>query len=1426
MKCMNRIIKTIFIITLVFIFSSTIKAGVSGGRCLSISKESKDSAAHFDIETSTCTWGKVVGYKSYPLNRYPSGKEAMAFGDDLIEDQVRAIQISSAKEAYEQMASANSLTVTRCDSGGAFIATEFHCDATWGAANSCNSNRYCYRKSSCCTMRDKHGVCIASEPCGCEEWKCKYTQICRCGTSSVMFSGDESKCCPHQCATSCTELANKPQWDRSNNKHSEYKSALDDPSALIDSYVRLSDGDFVRVISDGWVAKMNGGTLSGDVPTIQEFHKGLGYVGNYQYTDGNVPITAVDSWDAQNVVSKEMYESLPAIMFANNQTTMFNFYKHRDQAFTEAAVKSGCEGYGGDQYGSFQNCSCSVNYKLMCPIYTCTPRVVRSGVCTPKYKATTINADMYGVNPSLSFTVREDGTKLGKARNELYQIDNSFDYRTCNTSYQSEECGYANILIESEYIKKKGSTDAKSLVDYQTINLAMRLYGAHVSSRGYIESAGLGTTRTAPGTDGSCDWDAFYTFVPSAYKLSRNVAMEFLEHVTRNYSNSNSNYAYGDYVSPAMFANDNSLTFPCSQNHIGAMCHIAGGTVRERKVRVAVGLFFNTIMGNSKMKEHRDELFGYTINRVQTAELVAEDGSETTSRLVVDFGDINVEKIETGVVYNCNNLGGMDPQVAEHIRRYCGVQLVYSYVKDGVLHEESMKPEYCSGKHALRCTTKKISVAVCNKYRTSQTVRVTYPDEVDRGGPIKMIACNNPDKLQTMFGIAGASETPDRENTETYEITSYECNKTFCHDLSLREKDASAVPPATREEYDAKKSGDVSIGFVKDPSLKCILNASADNKLKYDFSELFGVNTNFCRVYCSDEVEYYLPDRETIKDGRSLKYDISIRSYLKDNKNHMISNVVKEKRTCVSEIYYNDFPRTTNWASIYGFSLKDQGKALGWEDPGTNKRPKAIYTWTDLYNVLHSLTGSSTSGASGEIITENLNEIIYDLYNCNLYSAKSGNSMFERNKIKRPRQRAFGRAELNENVYDYYVDKEYSINNVYGLHGGQNSNNEQCSYDKNTGKLSCMGMRNIAYAGGSLMVSGERIGGTGKNNNIEIENTSTATLEKVRYCRNSESTTGECFGYEEGTDKGSVKDLATYNYERMDDKTKSYHISKNRYVDVPINDYALFSVITEVGFYNKTKFQAEPSTGKVSKIKSTADSGRFKVDDYTYPVSKNAYSMCKKAENYYYTTGSGKYAAFYKPREYSNCKVTHSYDHLNTYHRMQFSDNFFRKINEYQASTYFEVTGSQTQCSVGNGDCLQGALDIGEYRNVNRADMFPYKVNYEYSNWDTSEGERVRNEIESADKEIFVNDDYLEYSFELTPQQLKNIRTYNKSANDYVEVEVDQCELTADGKYLNCRSVDNGLLSEIRKGQNNAAGTSYATILNDHDGSDLFYRKN
>ena len=40
--------------------------------------------------------------------------------------------------------------------------------------------------------------------------------------------------------------------------------------------------------------------------------------------------------------------------------------------------------------------------------------------------------------------------------------------------------------------------------------------------------------------------------------------------------------------------------------------------------------------------------------------------------------------------------------------------------------------------------------------------------------------------------------------------------------------------------------------------------------------------------------------------------------------------------------------------------------------------------------------------------------------------------------------------------------------------------------------------------------------------------------------------------------------------------------------------------------------------------------------------------------------------------------------------------------------------------------------------------------------------------------------------------------------------------------YLNCRSVNGGLLDEIRKNSQDGSVTGYATILNNKDGSDLF----
>ena len=1434
MKNRNLIFKILLFITLLFVYSFNINADTAGEGCIKIDKTTDGTPAHFDVEGSTCTWSKIVSWKDYSLDHYPSAEEAMQYGHDLLDKQLERIKNTQNIETYEQAKNTSSLLVTRCDSGSAAIVTNYHCNATWGASNGCKIDERC--------VADDDG-----HPCAYKECE-KATRICQCGESVGELVDYACNCKPCPYETECTFDQDNKDAGKTYIQANNVTSMSDITKATGKTNInQLTVGDYLKVfkginnLKEAQSVYDNDGLKISPIwnKPISEFRE----------------IAVKDEYNIDSHIYSDLeHANGVGTMPIDNNHEVVNFYKTDYSPYTEADAYNTCEGYGPTQAGTFKSCSCDVKYILRCPVYSCDPQVVKSGVCTPEYRANSLNASMYAVNPALNFSYTT-GNLGGYADTENFKIDNSFDYRSCNTSYQSEECGYSNILIESEYIKQKGTAAQKKLLDYQTINLALRLYGGHVASKGYIELAGLGNTRTQPGTDGSCDLDVVYTFVPSSYKITVNMLAEFFKHVTENYAVSNKNYAYGDYVNPISFIDDYTFHFPCNGKHLGAMCHVSDKSAeRNKKTRLAIGLYFNTVMGNPRMKDHRDELFGYSLNRPQETELIGD--GENESRVVVNYGDIHVDTIQTGVKYDCDHLEGLDENLANYIKKYCNIEITYKYFKDGKEYSEGpMKPEYCSGKHSLRCTTRKINVAVCDENRISQTVTYNYrtaESGPQKGGPVKMIACNNPDKITQLYGIVGGEKIKEDAKEVTYSVSSWECDKTTCTDLKLRIKDASAVPPKDKAEYDAKPENDVSKGHVKDPSLKCILNASADNKLKYDFSEIFGVNTNFCRVYCSDEVNYYIPDRINIRDGLSLKYDIAMRSYLKDSNNHLISSVVKEKRTCVSEIYYNNFPRAINWGTIYGFKITDQAKALGWENE-EKKIAKPIDNWEKLFKVLKSLKGSSAkfnggNETSGKTVTENLNEIIYDIYNCNFFTAKGDSNMFEKNKITRPRQRAFGGNELNQNVYDHYIAKEFDVSNTYGLHGGFNTNDAECtcynSKDKkcehnkdtgkdDTGKLDCMKMEYISYKAGSEMVENSRIGGTGDTNKIDLENVSTGTLSKVEYCRDAEAIDKACFGYALGTTNGSKEDLASYNYERMDGKTKTYVIEEGRNAKVPINDYAIFTVTTEVGFYNNSRFQPEPSTGKVSKVSGSAKTTRLTLDKYTYPISKDAFALCNynytKEKNWYYeptdNTRDNLYFGFYKPVEYSNCSVTHKYDTLNTYHRLQFNDEFYSKISKYMASTYYEVTGSQSQCPPGTKVCLQGMNDVGEYRNVDRSNLFPHQevsaLSSIETNWDTQEGRQAVKVIEETDTRAFINNDIVQYSFSLTPQQIKNIRSYNRTASDYVDVKVDNCVVDERGIYLNCKVTEESILDQIRKNQNDASSTGYASINDGRDGTNL-----
>ena len=1048
-------------------------------------------------------------------------------------------------------------------------------------------------------------------------------------------------------------------------------------------------------------------------------------------------------------------------------------------------------------------------YALLCPRYGCTPKEGNISACAPEYTFDN-NKEVYCVSPGLHFTSKSGENGLGRSSEQGYELDEEFDYRLCSSSYVNEGCGYSNILIESEWLKKYGNIDS-SLLDYQTVNLAMRLYGAHIGGRGYENVSGLGIYYGEAGND-SCDKMTAYFLRPSVYSITEGIYInnKYLDYITNKYKD--------NYLNAVSFAEDQFFDLSC--NKLGLICHV-NKTERNKHVRIALGLFFNTILGNKNMHEHIEDLYGVTVKEQESTSVISDEVDKNKSRIVSEYGDIHYEKLETGKIYDCNKLDFEDPELASRIRPYCTMKIVY---KDSYGNTYNVRPEYCTGKHSLRCTSVSLPFATCDKNRAWQTVTYKYPGSSNIG-PGRLISCDNPGDNQFMYGILDETTIDGKvnnnigeSNEETVYIDSLDCKKSVtCTNTSLRTKDTKCNAPKSENEFNENEGGVVS-GYIKDPSLKCILNASSESKAKYDYSDIFGVNTNICRVYCSDEVEYYIPDKITVKNGRSFSYDIGIKSYVDRTDNKKLSNVVKEKRTCVSEIYYNNLPNNYAWDKIYGLSLSFIKE---------NNNGKNISSWLELYKILKKATNKKlvinghTFNSSKKEIKENLNELVYDLYNCNFFNE----SIFSSNKVTKPRQRTFGSNDNDDNIYKSYIKKEYSEDNAFGLHGNNNSNNASCIYNKKTGNLSCMSMKNINYKGGSESVTGGRIGEDKNDTKIDLSNVSSGRMSNIKYCRNNEAENNSCFGYTEGTLYNSIFDLNSYNYETMENKMISYD-GKN----IPVNDYAIFNIVTEVGFYNDSTFQAEPSTGKVKKITDEVDSNRMASSSYTYPVSKDAYSICDASNNpnnVFYNPNISEFSGTYKPRAYNNCRVEHVYSKLNTYYRIQFNDNFYNKINGNVPRCYYVVNQNPPQCPPGAVNCLSGLNDVGEYRNINRSNVFPNGYSsYEKTNWDTSEGIITKSEIESTDTSIFTDDSMIQYSFELNPIQIKNIREYNKSAESYVEVPVDNCKITKENRYINCRSVSGGLLDEIRKGMNDESNTSFATIINNHDGLDLIYNGN
>ena len=164
--------------------------------------------------------------------------------------------------------------------------------------------------------------------------------------------------------------------------------------------------------------------------------------------------------------------------------------------------------------------------------------------------------------------------------------------------------------------------------------------------------------------------------------------------------------------------------------------------------------------------------------------------------------------------------------------------------------------------------------------------------------------------------------TYDKEPIENKYPIQYEwCEETddeCCPDMRIQED-----IPLTCDESNE--------GSVEDPEMCTIINACDKNKQKsYDYTEKFGLNEEYCTLFCREEIEFTFMDRTEVIAGRQFKYDVNSRI----TTTQMLSTVIYGTRQCTSpDIDYE------KWEEDY--LAADEAVISAWE---------TLKFWETIYN--------------------------------------------------------------------------------------------------------------------------------------------------------------------------------------------------------------------------------------------------------------------------------------------------------------------------------------------------------------------------------------------------------------------------------------------------------------------------------------------
>ena len=1018
-----------------------------------------------------------------------------------------------------------------------------------------------------------------------------------------------------------------------------------------------------------------------------------------------------------------------------------------------------------------------ISYKLMCPYYVCQPKYPVFNVCTPSFSVN--GAEAYCINPNAGF----DG-------NYKYS---SFDVTTCQDSFSNADCGYANILIESAFHN----------INDKAQSLALRLWAYHSGQNGFEDDKpGVANVVSEGGT---CNYVThFYRRSPymrNIYKTTYEYMITAeLESIARAAAKNNDEY-FPDYVKPGKTSRQtfDGRSFP--GNIHGIVCNstidshddVAVACGNEGNIKTAIELFYNTLIGNKYMKEHLAQLYpadgdeGKTgIVPKPTGANIEEGEEDDNEWIVVSFSREDMEKVmgdEEVIV--CD---GTEPA---KVTPYCKMDVVAFYY-DGTPVPKEKENVVCY-KEGI-CKWKLAETAICrpnNEGYTITTIEVKYQRDFQSYSVRKLIPCGNTVDNQFMFVYYTQDQSgmPEyRWDTKVYPVTGYDCGG--CSDYGLRgdvDDGGRIVNPVcslkneTNENYYNR--------YIKDPSLGCIVTMeSKSEKDKYDYSELFGVNTNFCRVFCSDEVEYYLADVTETISGRPYIYNIidSEKKFFgnKINTDIKLSAAVRQKRSCVSEISYGKptYARAEDLMVTYGIDPSEAYNVNG----KTVKFTDMNLTWNNIFEFLKA---KNTYNRGGTTVTRNevLTKLIYDLYNCNLYDSIP---------VEKP-------TDASSKNTRQLIREVFAEGNNYNLNynNGKYNNTDVISYNFGP-QISEYNEYNDARQSSETEISGARVGyGANSVPLTLVKNSSGKTIVstgasernyEVKYC--TDTNERKCFTY---------VDLATENYDYQSVLGPSRVSSAKRagIAVIPENDYAYFEVTAEVNYFNNKTYHSINNTGNIA---TKGSDQLLQLDKYSYPTDKYAYNSPID------DTLSNDKRCIKKQIEGDLydvlCPVTQSLTVV-PFNRKDNNDKFVHAVVDKKGFIcYIEIIPGPTSST-------KGAI----YRNVEPDNLFPftdkesdkwYEKLDETNNWRSEEGIKAKEQIESTADRLKVTDDLLEYSITLNPSQIKELKKYNKAQGAYVNENTHNC--TADkekGIFINCTR---DFLNLLRS--SDVDSTKYATL--------------